>query len=381
MPCICKQKVERNQAKIKCLSCNEYYHCSCVNMLPADIDYLHKSGKKFKCKKCSAARRDSLRSPVLNAGQPQKLQQLEVDKGLSLAAADPTKIIVSTHHKESPVLAENIKSSHNQQNEQRNNLQLLNKSSQNLESPLLYQHNEQRTHLHLHQQQQQNLGLSMPQLQQQQQCGNNQVITLEKVFNEIVALRSENAAALSLINSLQEDKNFLLQQVSELQNEVNFLQQERREKYVEIVGVPDVNNANALDCALQVFSKGTCTDISEAHIDDCFVKKVKTGNLLSNILVVKFLSVLKKKEIMKKKGSMKNNLTSKIFNSEKESKIYINESLNSKTRHLLKAARIVQKERFFKYVWVRNGRVLMRKSDNDNYIIINSVKDLETINK
>lgn len=32
MPCICDQKVERHQDKITCPTCNESFHCSCMNI-------------------------------------------------------------------------------------------------------------------------------------------------------------------------------------------------------------------------------------------------------------------------------------------------------------------------------------------------------------
>lgn len=54
---------------------------------------------------------------------------------------------------------------------------------------------------------------------------------------------------------------------------VNFLQQNTREKCIEIVRVPNVQNDNALDCAFKIFSVGM--NVTEAHIDDCYVRTIK----------------------------------------------------------------------------------------------------------
>ncbi|XP_067622240.1 GATA zinc finger domain-containing protein 8 isoform X1 [Eurosta solidaginis] len=63
MPCVCGNKVERTQPKVHCAKCNELYHLECVKVRPADLEYLHKTGKEFICAACVAARRNSLRSP------------------------------------------------------------------------------------------------------------------------------------------------------------------------------------------------------------------------------------------------------------------------------------------------------------------------------
>lgn len=43
------------------------------------------------------------------------------------------------------------------------------------------------------------------------------------------------------------------------------------------------------------------------------------------------------------------------------------------------AAKITKKEKHFKYIWLRNGKVMMRKSDADQVIVINSLDDLKIL--
>lgn len=70
MPCVCGQKVDRGQPKIQCAKCNIIFHLDCVNLLPADIEYMQKTNKQFKCTQCITVRRDSLRSPIRSDTQP-----------------------------------------------------------------------------------------------------------------------------------------------------------------------------------------------------------------------------------------------------------------------------------------------------------------------
>lgn len=56
--------------------------------------------------------------------------------------------------------------------------------------------------------------------------------------------------------------------------------------------------------------------------------------------------------------------------------VHINERLPSDLRYLLREARSTAKKLNFKYVWIRNGLVLMRKSDTSEPIKIKSRNEL-----
>lgn len=58
--------------------------------------------------------------------------------------------------------------------------------------------------------------------------------------------------------------------------------------------------------------------------------------------------------------------------------IFINEHLSYGTKLILKQAKDMAKQNGFKYVWVRDGRVLVRKSDRSSVISISSDDDVKT---
>lgn len=62
----------------------------------------------------------------------------------------------------------------------------------------------------------------------------------------------------------------------------------------------------------------------------------------------------------------------------KKSAIFVGEHLTPERRSLYAAARLKSKEIGYKFVWVRNGKILMRKAENMPAVIITN---LEYLNK
>lgn len=59
--------------------------------------------------------------------------------------------------------------------------------------------------------------------------------------------------------------------------------------------------------------------------------------------------------------------------------VYINESLSPGRRRLLNAARVVKKEKLYTYLWIRGGKIMMRKADIEPVIVVNPHADLERL--
>lgn len=60
-------------------------------------------------------------------------------------------------------------------------------------------------------------------------------------------------------------------------------------------------------------------------------------------------------------------------------RLYINENLTRANKELYRLARLKGKEKGFKFVWTRNGRVLARKEEGRPIIHIDSKADLDLI--
>lgn len=59
--------------------------------------------------------------------------------------------------------------------------------------------------------------------------------------------------------------------------------------------------------------------------------------------------------------------------------IYIVEDLSPSNKALHAATRIKAKEKNYKYVWLRNGKIFVKKSDGSDYILIKNMNDLNKL--
>lgn len=166
---------------------------------------------------------------------------------------------------------------------------------------------------------------------------------------------------------------------------------------MDIIGLPEVNNANAKERVTKLISVGLGEEFDADEIEDCYVKKMKTKettitNVASNIVCVKFSSLARKEKIMNKLRRNKIILSTNIFNDKctnignksetisSSSRIFINDSLTGYTRSLFVKAKQLKINKLCKYVWVRNSSVLIRKKEGDRVIKVVSLEDLSKLN-
>lgn len=315
MHCNCGKKVERLDIKIKCSDCKTYFHAICVNLTESDIDFMVKNKKPFRCEKCLVLRRKSLSQ-----------------RSIDFIPIESNEKLIPNDNENNDI--------HNDGNE----------------------------------------------------------ITLQIVYAEILKLKTLNGEAISLIKGLEKDNVALKCRVSELERKINFLQQSKRKKFVEFVGVPVIDNHNAVHSVIKICSDGLGVTVKEDDIDFCYVKQLKTksnneqnaqatginnnkqSSYYSNVICAKFFSAACKRNIMSTKWDKKRNLNSGIFGNEfGNSRIFINDSLTSYNRALFKEASKLKSSHHYKYLWIRNSSILMRKSDGKPVIRIDSFEDLQKL--
>ena len=109
-------------------------------------------------------------------------------------------------------------------------------------------------------------------------------------------------------------------------------------------------------------------DISVTH-------RIKDTGCRNPDILVKFLSKRKRNELLRasKVKSKKTKLTTSDIGFPGECKnIYIDENLTSYRSFLFRSARRSKEVNHYKYVWIRNGNVYMRKDENNPVLLIKS---------
>lgn len=207
--------------------------------------------------------------------------------------------------------------------------------------------------------------------------------SIELIHTQVEALHKENSETKAEIGVLQERNKDLQSTVNELESRINTLEQNARTTNLEIQCIPENKNENVQSIILQLGSVIKC-DIQSENISHCTrVAKINRNSNRPRSIVVQFNSKKIRDQFLASainfnKNKIVNNKlnTSHLALKGPSSPIYIVEHLSPSNKALHAAARAVAKEKGYKYVWVRNGRIYVRKSDDSDFIIISDNNSL-----
>ncbi|KAG8300561.1 hypothetical protein J6590_073413 [Homalodisca vitripennis] len=113
----------------------------------------------------------------------------------------------------------------------------------------------------------------------------------------------------------------------------------------------------------------------DAMVDACHRLGRQTGDNPPGI-IIKFVRRFDKEELLKKRR-VKRTLSIRHIGRSDDRPIYVNESLSPARRRLYAMARRVQKEKDLKFLWVRNGKIFLRKEENSPIKVITCQDDLQ----
>ncbi|KAL0879710.1 hypothetical protein ABMA27_003425 [Loxostege sticticalis] len=209
---------------------------------------------------------------------------------------------------------------------------------------------------------------------------------LSSLKNEIENVRS----SMDFMNEKFEDamrgQATLVKEMEEIktQNEILKGTQNSRMNNVEVQCVLESKNENLNTIIIQIAKTVGCS-LTEENITHCtrVAKNDKTNTrpraIIAQLSSIRLRDTFLAAAITFNKLNKENKLNSSHIGIAGEKKpIYIMEHLSPANKSLHAAARIKSKELGYKYVWTRNGRIFMRKSDNTPYIV---VKDTDFLNK
>lgn len=189
-----------------------------------------------------------------------------------------------------------------------------------------------------------------------------------------------------IINNLQKENSVLHDNVRDLNYRLSQMEQQSRASNIEIQCVPENKNENITNIVKKI-SGVIESNIKEENIVSCTrIAKYNRSSARPRSIIVQFDSVQIRDQFLNSTSKFnKANPDNKLNTSQlglsgvkDKSPIFIVEHLSPANKALHAAARLQAKEKNFKYVWVRNGRVYMRKNDTSEHVFI---KDMDTLNK
>lgn len=159
---------------------------------------------------------------------------------------------------------------------------------------------------------------------------------------------------------------------------IDSLEQQARQVNVEICNVPERRNENlmgiieAIGTAIRFpISKG---DIVSVHR----VPHAQTSDKPKNI-IAKFTTRILRDNVLAAYRKAKSLRSDQLGFQGSSSTIYLNEHLTLQRKHLFRKCREVARELQYKYVWVRNSTILVRKGDDSPALAIRGDNDIKRL--
>lgn len=211
-------------------------------------------------------------------------------------------------------------------------------------------------------------------------------VSINSAFEEIketknlVSKQNEDMSALlELVNKLSTENVELKNRVSALESRMDDIEQYSRRDTIEIHGVPVAAGEQVVEVVKSVV---TALDlpIEDTMISACHRLRSREGTGKPPGIIVKMVRRMDAQEILKKRRVKRNFSTHHIgLTANLAVPIYINESLCPGRRRLLNAAKNIQKEKHYTFLWIRDGKILLRKSDKDPVKVVTSPADLDKL--
>ncbi|CAB0015181.1 unnamed protein product [Nesidiocoris tenuis] len=190
----------------------------------------------------------------------------------------------------------------------------------------------------------------------------------DNFLEEITSLKSSMA-------SLAKENSELKTAVGELQRKVDLLEQNSRSTAIEVHGVPETHNE---ECTQIISAVTQALKVNCGAVKRAFrvgpVRKDRPRKILAE------LESSEVRETLVAAARMDKSLSAiDIHKNWPKERIYINENLTSFRAELLRRAKSKGKEKGFRYVWVKNFTIYMRKAEGERAIAIRSIEDINSL--
>lgn len=208
-------------------------------------------------------------------------------------------------------------------------------------------------------------------------------------FNKnFAALEKGNKEILTKMTTLKEENKILTQENKLLKSKMSFLEQRMISNELEINGVPQSENENCQNIFETICEKIKCqiakTDVIEVRRispreANNKARKIAAPSIvvtLSNHVTCQRVLEARKADLLKQnRDTPAEPVSLKDIGFSKEGNFYINERLTAEYRRLFWLARQTKKIGY-KYCWVKNGNIYIRKAENTPFIRITQEEDI-----
>lgn len=202
----------------------------------------------------------------------------------------------------------------------------------------------------------------------------------EKLEANTELLKKQSEELRSYIDEttrLREENCVLKKKIIDLEVRLEDSEQYSRGNCLELHGIPEEPNECVIDIVKNI-GQALELNINDSMVDNCH-RLGKRGDASGPAgIIVKFVRKLDAEEVLRKRR-IKRNLSTSHLGLSLDRPVYINESLCPARRRLYSLARAAKREKGYKYLWLRNGKIFLRKEENAPICYIKSQTDLDKL--
>jgi hypothetical protein len=202
---------------------------------------------------------------------------------------------------------------------------------------------------------------------------------LEEANTKLDSQRNDILNLTSKLDEVKMENISLRKKVTALETKIEDMEQYSRRNCLEIHGIPVQPNENVMEV---VKSVGQALDfpINDMMVDACHRLHFKEQGERPPGIIVKMVRRMDAEGLLAKRRVKRNLNTTDIgLSLPKANVIYVNESLSPARRRLFNLARTARREKEYTFLWVRGGKIFMRKADKMPVKVISLSADLEKL--
>lgn len=187
------------------------------------------------------------------------------------------------------------------------------------------------------------------------------------------------------VGDLEHENKVLQCQVSDLNNKLNQFEQLSRDCNLEIQCVPERKSENLKTILHELTSKIDCKLSEHELVNFHRVAKINQQSTRPRSIVVRLSSPLVRDRVIAAiKSFNKSHINDKLNTSHlgldgEKKPIYVCEHLSPSNKQLHAEVRKLAKEKNYQFVWVRNGRIFIRKDVNSKSFVVKDFEFLKSL--
>nr|XP_049702302.1 uncharacterized protein LOC126055760 [Helicoverpa armigera] len=207
--------------------------------------------------------------------------------------------------------------------------------------------------------------------------------SIQFMSNDFDDMKMELAKNKDLVTQLQKENEDLKTNVTDLSVRLNIIEQQSRQDNIELNGIPENQAENLITTVIQLGKTITCNIQADDISSVTRVKKLDSGSSRPRSIIVKLKNTRKRDEVLASVTKFNRTNSADKLNTRHlgyagtKSPVFVSEHLSPLNKSIHAQVRKVAREKGYKYVWVRDGRVLVRKDDGARAI---HIKSLQSVN-